>query len=158
MRDQTSIDQVRRHVELHRPDGKPDMLQQIEHGTLQLVAQFRAVGHAIPGIVEPTLDQYTHLGDAVTKTDGLIYDPAMGELENDGRRSGRPDDRWAFTNHTTPLNYGSAAALAAAGRALRGFNDPLAQECIDIAVRVWDEEHASEPALFHVGNTTGGQS
>ncbi|WOI45599.1 hypothetical protein [Acidovorax sp. BLS4] len=62
---------------MHVPDGTPDMLQQIKHGTIQLVAQFDSVGHAINGIIEPDLTQYPHLGDAVTKTDGLIYDPSL---------------------------------------------------------------------------------
>jgi hypothetical protein len=101
-RDETSIDQAKRHVEIHRPDGVPDLLQQIEHGTLMLIAQHRVFGHAIPGIVEPDLGQYTHLGDAVTKTDNQVYDPA--------RAGSASDDRWAFTTATTALNYGSAAA------------------------------------------------
>ncbi|MBW8883139.1 MAG: glycoside hydrolase, partial [Asticcacaulis sp.] len=70
-RDDTLVDHDRRFVDIHVPDGKPDLLQQIQHGTLQLVAQFDAVGHAINGIVEPDVLEYTHLGDAVTKTDGL---------------------------------------------------------------------------------------
>src|SRR5690606_16444531 len=111
-RDETTIDQERRHVELHQPDGVPDILQQIEHGTLMLLAQHRVFGHAIPGIVEPDLGQYTHLGDAVTKTDGKVDVPG-GPVS---------DDRWAFTTATTALNYGSAAALAAASRALRGHD------------------------------------
>ena len=31
-RDETYIDQKTRYVDIHRPDGKPDLLQQIEHG------------------------------------------------------------------------------------------------------------------------------
>ena len=65
-RDETTISQEKRHVDIHVPDGKPDLLQQIEHGTLALIAQYRAIGHAIPGIIAPTLEQYTHLGDAST--------------------------------------------------------------------------------------------
>jgi hypothetical protein len=106
LRDETTIDQARRTVEIHRPDGRPDILQQIEHGVLMLLAQHRALGHAILGIVEPDLQQYTHLGDAASKTDGKVYDPA----DPNSRR----DDRLAFTTATTALNYGSAAALAAA--------------------------------------------
>src|SRR5690606_25679105 len=45
-RDETTVDQQRKHVELHVPDGVPDMLQQIEHGTLALIAQHRVFGHA----------------------------------------------------------------------------------------------------------------
>lgn len=155
-RDQTTIDHKNRHVELHQPDGVPDLLQQIEHGTLALIAQFRAVGHALNGIVEPDLSQYTHLGDASTKTDNLIYDPSLKPGEVAEGRSGVPDDRWAFTNKSTALNYGSIAALAAASRALKGTRDELAEECLETALRVWDDEHSHAPRLFRHGNTTGG--
>ena len=156
-RDETTVDQVRHHVELHAPDGVPDLLQQIEHGTLALIAQFRAVGHAINGIIEPDLAQYTHLGDAASKTDGLIYDSRLKPGESDGRCSGTPDDRWAFTTKSTPLNYDAIAALAAASRALRGYRDGLADECLATAERVWAEEHTHAPDRFHHFNTTGGE-
>jgi hypothetical protein len=156
-RDETAIDQKRRHVEIHTPDGVPDLLQQIEQGTLGLIAQHRAVGHAINGIIEPDLSQYPHLGDASTKTDNLIYNSKLKAGEQDGFQSGAPDDRWAFTSKSTPLNYGSIAALAAASRALRGYRDELAAECLATAKRVWLEEHQHAPDLFRHGNTTGGQ-
>ena len=155
-RDETTIDQKKRFVDIHHPDGVPDLLQQIEHGTLALIAQHRAVGHAINGIIVPDLSQYTHLGDASTQTDNLIYNPKLANHESDGFTSGVFDDRWAFTNKSTPLNYGSIAALAAASRALRGYNDQLADECLATAKKVWDEEHSHEPDIFRHGNTTGG--
>ncbi|MGA2916691.1 MAG: glycoside hydrolase family 9 protein [Sedimentisphaerales bacterium] len=157
MRDETSIDQKTRYTEIHHPDGIPDIIQQIEQGTLALIAQFRAVGHAIPGIIDSNLSQYTHLGDAVTDTDNLIYNPKLKSYESNGFESGNFDDRWAFTNNSTPLNYGSIAALAAASRALRGYNDALSNECLTTAKKVWDEEHSHEPNLPRFGNTTGGQ-
>ncbi len=147
-RDETSIDQQKRHVEIHQPDGIPDILQQIEHGTLFLLSHHRVFGHAIPGVVEPDLGQYTHLGDAVTKTDNKPHDPSDPNSP--------ADDRWAFTTATTALNYGSAAALAAASRALRGFRDELADECLAAATRVWEFESKREPNLYSFGNTTGG--
>jgi len=156
-RDETTIDQKKRYVDIHHPDGKPDLLQQIEHGALGLLAQHKAVGHAVNGIIVPNLSQYTHLGDALTMTDNLIYDPNMAEDESDGFRSGVFDDRWAFTNKSTPLNYGSIAALAAASRALRGYNDKLADECLAIAKNVWDEEQSRDPNLYQHGNTTRGR-
>jgi endoglucanase len=157
-RDTTSVDYARKFVDLHTADGKPDVLQQIEHGTLALIAQHRAVGHAIPGIVEAHIDQYHHLGDGITKTDNLIYDPKKSELETDGFKSGKFDDRWAFTSKSSSLNYGSAAALAAASRALTGFNDELAKECLATAKKVWLEEQAKpKPDTFSWGNTTGGK-
>ncbi|MEQ8552585.1 MAG: glycoside hydrolase family 9 protein [Cyclobacteriaceae bacterium] len=155
-RDQTLVDYEAGYVDMHVPDGKPDLLQQIEHGALGLIAQHRAVGHAIHGIVAAHISQYTHLGDGVTKTDNLIYSPSIDSFQTDGYRSGLFDDRWAFTTRSTPLNYYSASALAAASRALKGYNDELADECLQTALRVWDEEGAKEPDLFHHGNTTGG--
>jgi len=82
----------------------------------------------------------------------------MGELETDGFKSGKFDDRWAFTSKSSSLNYGSAAALAAASRALTGFNDELAKECLATAKKVWADEAAkAQPDSFKHGNTTGGK-
>lgn len=154
--DETTVDEGARFVEIRRPDGIPDAVQQVEHGVLALLGQYKAIGHAIPGIVEPTLEQYTHLGDGASKTDNRIYSARLGRLETDGPYSGVPDDRWAFTTRSTPLNYLALSSLAAASRVLRGFDDSLAAECIETAVRVWDEEHGREPSLFKSFNTTGG--
>lgn len=153
--DETTVDEKARYVQIRKPDGVPDVVQQIEHGALALLAQYKAIGHAIPGIIEPTLEEYTHLGDPASKTDGRIYSEKLGRLETDGVYSGVPDDRWAFTNRTTPLDYLSISALAAASRALRGFDDSLAKECLDTAARVWDEEHKRAPVIFKSFNTTG---
>lgn len=155
-RDNTSVDYAQKYVDLHVPDGKPDILQQIEHGTLALIAQYRALGRAIPGIIVPDISQYTHLGDGLTMTDNLIYDPTMTDLESNGIKSGKFDDRWAFTSKSTALNYGSIAALAAASRALKGYNDVLSKECLDTAKKAWNQEHSHEPYVFKHGNTTGG--
>jgi endoglucanase len=155
--DETTVDESARLVQIRRPDGIPDVLQQIKHGVLGLLAQYGAFGHAIPGIVEPTLEEYTHLGDAASKTDGKIYDPNLKPLDSDGIHSGVPDDRWAFTTHVTALNYDAAAALAAASRVLKGYDDALASRAMQTAVDVWNEEHSHPPALFHSFNTTGGE-
>lgn len=155
-RDTTTVDYGRKYVDLHVADGKPDILQQIEHGTLALLAQHRAFGRAIPGIIASDLSQYHHLGDAINKTDNLIYDASMGELETDGFKSGKFDDRWAFTGYSSALNYGSIGALAAASRALNGYNDKLASECLSTAVKGWAKEQSQEPRKFEYGNVTGG--
>ena len=153
--DDTFVDETAGYVQLRKPDGVPDVVQQIEHGVILLLAEHHAIGHAISGIIEPTLEEYTHLGDAASKTDERIYSEHMGPLETDGIHSGVPDDRWAFTTHTTALSYDEVGALAAASRVLRGFNDKMADECLQTAVSVWDEEHKQAPALFHSFNTTG---
>lgn len=142
-RDQTYIDQTTRYVDIHRPDGKPDLLQQIEHGVLNIVAQCRNIGHPARGIVVPNLHQYHHLGDASTETDNLPYNPNLKPYETDGKSSGTPDDRWVFTNRSSFLDYHTVASLSAASRAMRGYNDPLADECLQHAKRLWDEQKSS---------------
>lgn len=138
-RDQTFIDQDTRYVDIHRPDGKPDLLQQIEHGTLNVVAQCENIGHPVRGIIVPNLHQYHHLGDAVNETDNLPYNPELEPYESDGRSSGTPDDRWAFTTRTPFLDYQTAASLAQAARALKGFNNELAERALSSAERLIDE-------------------
>ncbi|MHA6717992.1 glycoside hydrolase family 9 protein [Sphingomonas sp. RS6] len=154
-RDQTLVDHDLRRVEMHVPDGKPDVLQQIEHGVLYLASMYDAVGHAVHGVMEPDVAQYTHLGDAASKTDGLIYDPSLKFGERKDGRSGTPDDRWVFTTRASALDYGSVAALAAASRALRGHNDTLADKALGIAKKVWAEEESHPPFTYQHGNTTG---
>ncbi len=159
-RDTVSVDWTARRVEIHVPDGTPDILQQIRHGSMQLLAQYAATGHAIHGIVEPDVGQYTHLGDAASKTDGLIYDPRLKPFERrydgQGGRSGIPDDRWAFTSKASALDYGSAAALAATYRAWKDRDPAFARRCLDLAQKIWTDEHGHAPDLFRHGNTTGG--
>lgn len=138
-RDETYIDQKTRYVDIHRPDGKPDILQQIEHGTLFLVAQCENIGHPISGLIVPNLHQYHHLGDASTITDNLPYNPNLKPYETDGKSSGTMDDRWAFTNHNSFLDYSTVATLAAASRALKGFNDDLAERSLASAKRLVEE-------------------
>ena len=155
-RDQTTVNQSFQYVDVHRPDGIPDIIQQIHHGAIALLAQYEAVGHAIPGIVAPDLGQYTHLGDGSTKTDNLIFDAQSDSLGTDGQTSVIPDDRWAFTTQTSSLTYGSAAALAAASRALNDYYPEFAAQCRETALAAWEEEQDREPTTFRFGNTTGG--
>ena len=142
--DQTFVDRKTSYVDIHRPDGTPDVLQQIEQGTLQLVAQQKNIGHAVRGIIVPHLHQYHHLGDAINETDNLPYNPKLKPYETDGKSSGTLDDRWVFSNRVPSLNFGSAAALAAASRALKGYNDTLSEQALASAIGAWNKEH-NEP-------------
>jgi endoglucanase len=155
--DETTVDEKARSVEIRVPDGIPDAIQQVQHGVIGILAQYHAIGHAIPGIIEPTLQEYTHLGDAASETDGRIYSSRLNLLETDGTYSGVPDDRWAFTTHTTPLEYLAISSLASASRVLRGFDDSMSAECLQTAVRVWAEEHKRPPVIFKSFNTTAGE-
>ncbi|MEZ5947139.1 MAG: glycoside hydrolase family 9 protein [Hyphomonas sp.] len=155
-RDTVKVDWTLNRADIHVPDGAPDIQQQIKHGTLQLLAQFDAVGFAIHGIVAPDLDQYTHLGDAGSKTDRFVYDASLAPGEAVDGKSGVPDDRWAFTSRSSALQYGAAAGLAAASRALRGYDDALADKALAQAKATFADEIGREPDLYRWGNTTGG--
>ncbi|MDI9551082.1 MAG: glycoside hydrolase [Bacteroidales bacterium] len=116
--DETSIDQVNRITEIHQPDGKNDILQQVENGALSIVAGWDALGRLYRGIICPTVRQYVHLGDASAHTDGHL---------------GSWDDRWVFTEENPSRELSVAGQLAAVSRALRHFNDTLSARCLDIA-------------------------
>ncbi len=138
--DELTVDEKARSVVMHRPDGVPDAVQQIEHGVLQQLAQIQAVGHPFMGIQSAWLPEYTFVGDAASQTDNLLYDPKLAPNERKGGFSGNPDDRWAWTNYTAFNQYGAAASLAEASVALKGWNDPLARQCLDAAVKLWNDE------------------
>jgi len=140
-RDQTFVSQEQRYVDLHRPDGIPDLLQYIEHGTLNLVAQAEIIGHMAQTLSNSVLDNYHHLGDAGSLTDGLPYNPALGpyEVAKDGKSSGVKDDMWAFTSRNPGLDFSAATMFAAASRALRGYNDELADRALKQSKRLLAE-------------------
>jgi hypothetical protein len=141
LRDQTFVDQKQRYVDLHRPDGTPDVLQFIEHGTLQLVAQAEIIGHMTQTLTNSVLDNYHHLGDAASITDGLTYNPNLGpyEVASDGRSSGVKDDMWAFTSRNPGLDIRAATMFAAASRALKGYNDDLSARALQQSKRLLKE-------------------
>lgn len=123
--DETTIDQHTRIVEIHQPDGKPDLLQQIEHGALSVVSGYKNLGRLYRGIICPTLRQYVLLGDGASMTDGLIRSPA------------KPDDRWVFTENNPGRELTTAAHMAAASRVLKGFNDTLSLQCLELAEAIF---------------------
>ena len=140
-RDQTFIDQKTQFVDIHRPDGLPDVIQQVEHGALNLCAQIENIGFIAGGIVQGNMHQYHHLGDAVTITDGYIYDPSLKPYEVRGNRSGTLDDRFAFTNNNgNPMgNVNVCAALAHAARVLAPYIPETAERCKKNALKLWKD-------------------
>ena len=141
LRDETFVSEEQRYVDLHRPDGTPDILQYIEHGVLNLVAQAEQIGHMASTLSNSVLDNYHHLGDAASITDGLHYDPSLKpyEVSADGRRSGTPDDMWAFTSRNTWLDMRASTMFAAAAHALKGYNDSLAARALAQSKRLMKE-------------------
>ncbi len=140
--DELTVNENAREVEMHRPDGVPDTVQQVKHGALYILAQYHNIGHSIRGTHEPDLRQYTQLGDGASKTDGRIYDPKLGPNEVKGDYSGKPDDRWIFSNTNPFFQWNAIAALAAAADVLKGWDDALAKDCLETAIKAWNEEKA----------------
>jgi hypothetical protein len=140
-RDETFVSEQQRYVDLHRPDGIPDILQYIEHGTLNLVAQAEQIGHMATTLSNSVLDNYHHLGDAASITDGLHYDRSLKpyEVSADGKSSGTPDDMWAFTTRNAWMDFRAATMFAAASRALEGYNDDLSKRALTQSKRLMAE-------------------
>ena len=140
-RDETFVSQQQRYVDLHRPDGVPDILQFVEHGILNLVSQAEQIGHMASTLSNSVLDNYHHLGDAASITDGLHYDPSLRpyEVSADGKRSGTPDDMWAFTTRNPRLDLQAAGVFTSAARVLKGYNDDLAKRAQTQADRLRKE-------------------
>ncbi|MFA5058215.1 MAG: glycoside hydrolase family 9 protein [Opitutaceae bacterium] len=149
--DATTVDQKNHAVKLHQPDGKPDMLQQIEHGALFIVGCYQSLGRLCRGVIEPTMQQYTQLGDPTNLTDNKVFDPKTpADPVPPIGRPGSADDRWVFTEDNPPRELEVAAGLAAASRALQGFNDGLSQDCLRVARQLWDVTREKDP-LQRVG-------
>ena len=147
------VDWDGRSVELHRPDGVPDVVQQVKQGILQILGQIENVGFCFPVLEVPSLRQYTLLGDGSKDTDNKVYDASLKEGEVDGLRSALKDDRLAFAgkkNSGTQLS--ACAALAASAAVLKGYDDELAKKCLDAAVKIWNEEHPADTEYTGTGD------
>jgi len=132
--DELSVNEKARSVEMHRPDGVPDIIEQVEHGVLQVLAQIHAVGHPFTGLQSPYLQWYTFVGDGASQT---------------GAYSNNPDPRWAWTMTSSSMEYGAAASLAIASTTLKGWNDPLSKQCLDAAIGLWNHAQA-QPGHRHL--------
>ena len=164
--DVTSIDQKNRLVELFQPDGKPDILQQVEHGVLAILSGYRQMGVLYRGIIVPTLRQYVHVGDASTQTDNKVYNDTelLGKAANihemwykkvANRYSSifdpelnldqielvvpELDDRFVFMETNPDWQLIGASSLAAASRVLKEYNPSLAKECLDAAENLYQK-------------------
>ncbi|MDR0845204.1 MAG: glycoside hydrolase family 9 protein [Tannerella sp.] len=145
--DATSIDQINHVAEIHQPDGKADILQQVENGALSVVGAYRSLGRLYRGIICNDLRQYVMLGDAGAMTDGVM---------------GNEDDRWVFTENNPTRELTTAAELAAASRVLKGFNDTLSVQALEAAreiYKVTETDNRSKASKVHAATelflTTG---
>ena len=120
--DVTTIDQDRQITEIHQPDGKNDILQQIEHGLLTVLGAYHALGRLYRGMIASDLRKYVLLGDPTSMTDGV---------------PGNEDDRWVFTEDNPPRELQQAAYLAGSSRAMRGFNDTISADALNVAEKLF---------------------
>jgi hypothetical protein len=137
--DDTTVDQRKRLTKIHQPDGKPDILQQIEHGILTILGGYKNLGRLYRGIIVPTLPQYVLLGEETNSTDNLFYDSKLTADARTATHSGQQDDRLVFTEENPGHEYKGIAALAIAGRVLQKFNPGLAKQCTDAAEELWKQ-------------------
>lgn len=138
--DVTSIDHHKHVTEIHQPDGKDDVLQQIENGALTVVNGYLALGRLYRGIICEDLRQYVLLGDASSMTNN---------------KKGDHDDRRVYTEDNPGRELSTAANLAAAYRVLQGYNDTLAVHCLNIAKEIFEQHYAMTPSSSPVVRSGG---
>jgi len=137
--DNTSIDQKNRLVRIHQPDGKPDLLQQAEHGIINILGGYRSMGRLYRGVIVPTLHQYTYIGDESNSTDNLFFDASLAPGARTGAASSVRDDRMVFTEENPGHEYKGIAALAIVGRVLASYDPALATESARAAEALWHQ-------------------
>ncbi len=158
--DATYINQENRHVEIHHPDGKADILQQVEHGVLSILGGYKQFGRLYRGIIVPSLRQYVHLGDGATQTDNKVFNNSQKKAKaakmdglwykkvaNRNSNTFDPemnldmvevyvpelDDRLVFNQTNKGLQLYGAAALAVASRVMKEYNPELSKYCLEVA-------------------------
>lgn len=148
MTDRTSINFESREVQLHRPDGKPDVLQQVLQGVKWLLAPYRVGNHSFVGVISSDWDTYIKKGDWAQYTDNLFYNPDLPLGTRTATHSGVPDDRYVFTNKDTRTEYMVASILAASARVLSDFAPEKSEECLRVSREIWEREKDLAPVFF----------
>lgn len=118
--DSTSVDQTKQLVEIHKPDGISDAVQQVEHGLLSMLGAYQSMGRLYRGIIASTLKQYVLLGDASAQTNGKVEPTAREE-------NATSDDRWVFTEDNPDRTLHAVGAIAAGARVVQRHNPELAK-------------------------------
>jgi len=141
--DVTTIDQSSHLVEMHLPDNKPDILQQIEHGLISIIGGYQNLGRLYRGIICRGLRQYVTLGDPASITDNIVFKADLSTASEKFHQQ-KNDDRWVFTEENPRHELQVCTALAAAARVMKGYNDTLAELSLKIAVELWNKNKESE--------------
>ncbi len=144
--DATAIDQQTHTVDIHKPDGRNDAQQQIEHGLLSVLGGYRAMGRLYRGIQDAHLEQYPLLGDVTNATDNQPYEPGRKRDLLHGHTYGLDDDRWVFTEDNPDRELEVAGQLAAASVALRGYDAALSAEALAAGRAIFAKARGREHA------------
>jgi endoglucanase len=115
-RDVSTLDVERGKFTLGKPDGVPDILQQIEWGAIWLLGMLQPDGRSYVGVIDQP-DRYSQA------------DKKWSEMTDNVPGTG--DERQVYVDYHSELQLMQATALSAASRALRGRNPDLARKCLD---------------------------
>ena len=125
-----------------RPDWPATTRSSRSSTACSVLGGYRAMGRVYRGIIEPSLRQYVHLGDAATMTDNVFQRPVEGLGLDANGDPVRADDRWVFTEDNPGRELYVAAGLAG------GVARPARR-----AIRTWREETlAAAEALLRRGD------
>lgn len=137
--DATTINQRMHQVDMHKPDGKPDMLQQIEHGVLTILGGYENLGRVYRGIISPTIPQYTLVGDVSTQTNNLVYKQSVRYDSTLETAQGLKDDRMVYTEEHPSHEFSAIQGLACAARVLKEYDNTLSARCLKAAEELWKQ-------------------
>jgi len=121
-RDVATLDVNAQTFTAGRPDGTPDILQQVEWGALWLLSMIQADGRSYVGVVvQPQL-----------RRNDIAWE------QSTDNKPGTGDERHVYVDHHSELQCMQAAALCAVSRALRQARPELAQTCLQAARQAYD--------------------
>jgi endoglucanase len=135
--DVTTVDQQKRITTIHKPDGVPDALEQVEHGVLTILGGYKGLGRLYRGMISPTTKQYSLMGDAGSQNDNLIYSRDLPEGTKTAYQSSETDDNWVFTEDNAGHELIAAATLASASRVLKNYRPEMSAECLKASEEIY---------------------
>jgi len=125
-----------------QPDGKPDVLQQVEHGVLSILGSYRGMGRLYRGIIVPTLQQYVLLAKKPTPPTICFMTHLLKPDERSATHSGKTDDpAWYSPSkiRSTRVQRNCRGWLWPV-EWLKKLNPALAKECLAAAEALWKQE------------------
>jgi hypothetical protein len=120
--DAMTLDLERQNVVVGKPDGIPDILQQVQWGARWLLCMQQKDGLVYPGVCG--------------RPDGQYNADVLPEKLSDGK-PGTKDERHVYVDYQPDSQLAQVVALAAAGRVLKKIDAPLAVRCIAAAEQAY---------------------